>query len=55
MCFDPGDGRPLFITDHDASSPLAACYRLEEVTNVTRLAYFAAKLFKILSGSTPPP
>lgn len=55
MCFDIGDGKPLFITDHDASTPLAACYPLHEVSELARLSYYAAKLFKHFGGSTPPP
>lgn len=55
MCFDPGDGKPLFITDHDASSPLAACYKLDTVVDLSRLTYYAAKTLKILRSAVPPP
>jgi len=42
------------VTDHDASSPLAACYPLEEVVGLTRLAYYARKLVEILSKAKVP-
>jgi hypothetical protein len=55
VCFDPADLKPLFVTDHDASSPQAACYRLHEVYELTRVASFALQLGKILAKSIPPP
>jgi len=55
VCFDPGDGKPLYVTDHDASSPLAACYPLHDVVDFGRIAYFAGRLVKILEGAKIPP
>ena len=54
VCFDPGDGKPLFVTDRDLSSPLVACYPLNEVVGLTRLAYYAKKLVDILSKARIP-
>jgi len=43
------------VTDHDASSPLAACYPIREVVNVTRIGYYALKTLEILGKAVPPP
>lgn len=54
MCFGAADGKPLYLTDHDASSPTVACYRLSDVTDAVRLGYYAARLMHFLGGATPP-
>ena len=55
MCFDPGDGKPLFLSDTDQSSPLIACYRVDELEDWTRIAYYTTKVLKWLGTRVPPP
>lgn len=54
MCFGAADLKPIFVTDHDASTPTVACYPLDTVTDVTRLTYYAAKTIEILSKAVAP-
>jgi hypothetical protein len=44
-----------YVTDHDASDEFTYCVRLGEVATAAKLAYYAAKLVKLLRGLPVPP
>jgi hypothetical protein len=55
VCYDRTAATFAYVADHDASSSTVKCVKLSDVTDVTRLAYYAARLLKALKPTVPPP
>jgi hypothetical protein len=55
VCYDRGLGIFAYLTHTDDSSSTVACYKLDDVTKVAKLGYYAAKLLQLLKTTPPPP
>jgi hypothetical protein len=49
FCRDRATGTFGYLTRQDETDPVTVCDRVDDIASLTRLAYYAAKLIKVLS------
>lgn len=50
MCRDRATDSFAFLTHSDQSDSATVCYRVADVVDVAKLAYYAARLIVVLGG-----